>query len=261
MNWRWNMWRPRGKAVAEPPRKVAAVTPEVSIVVPIYNEEAILRAAVVDLRERLRGADFKYELLLLENGSTDNTLAAAMRLAQRYPEVMVTSLAHPNYGLALRRGIERARGALVVCDEIDLCDADFHRRAVRLLRSEQVDMVIGSKLIAGASDQRPYLRHAASQLYNGVLRLLLGFDGSDTHGLKAFRKAALLPVLSKCQVDKDVFASELVIRAYRDGVRIREVPIRLIEKRPPAINLLRRVPGVVSRLGKLWWTLRSERKG
>lgn len=236
----------------------ADAAPEVSIVVPIYNEEAILHAAVVDLRERLRDADFSYELLLVENGSRDGTVPVAERLAERYPEVVVMSLGEPNYGLALRRGIEHARGALVLCDEIDLCDADFHRRAVTLLRAGAIDMVIGSKLIAGASDERPLIRHLASRLYSGLLRTVLDFRGSDTHGLKAFRKAPLAPVLARCVVDKDVFASELVIRAYRAGLRIREIPIRLMEKRPPSINLVRRVPGVLSRVAKLWWVIDRE---
>src|SRR6185436_3909576 len=98
----------------------------------------------------------------------------------------------PNYGGALRKGIEIARGDIVICDEIDLCDADFHRRAVELLTTGKIDMVIGSKLTAGAQDDRPWARHAASQLYNGLLRVSLGFEGTDTHGLKAFVKAPLL---------------------------------------------------------------------
>ncbi len=194
----------------------------------------------------------------MENGSRDGTVAVARQLSERYPEVSFRSLGQPNYGLALRCGIEHARGKLIVCDEIDLCDADFHRQAVELLRAGNLDMVIGSKLIAGASDQRPLFRHAASHLYNGLLRTALGFRGSDTHGLKAFRKAAVLPVLARCVVDKDVFASELVIRAYRSGLRIREVPIRLMEKRPPSINLIRRLPGVITRVGKLWWAIERE---
>jgi hypothetical protein len=143
----------------------------------------------------------------------------------------------------------------VICDEIDLCDVEFHRRAYELLRAEDLDMVIGSKLMAGARDDRPWTRHVASQAYSTLLRVTLGFRGTDTHGLKALRRDTLLPLVQRCVVDKDVFASELVIRAYRAGLRIREIPVALHEKRPPSIGLWRRVPGVLSRLGKLVWAI------
>jgi glycosyltransferase involved in cell wall biosynthesis len=228
---------------------------EVSIVIPVYDEEPILHAAVVDLRTRLEGVDFGYEVWLAENGSRDGTVRVARELCERYPELRTFSIGEPNYGRALREGIRRAGGELVICEEIDLCDADFHRQAVALLRGGNVDMVIGSKLMAGAQDRRPLFRHTASQVYNALLRATLGFRGTDTHGLKAFRKSVVGPIAERCVVDKDVFASELVIRAYRRGVSIREVPIQLMEKRPPTINLVRRVPGVVKNLVKLGYAI------
>ena len=231
-------------------------TPRISIVIPVYNEEAILHAAVVDLRERLAPFGWDYEVILAENGSRDDTVRIAQELSEKYPEVRTLSAGEPNYGKALRQGILEARGEIVLCDEIDLCDVDFHRRAVELIDGGHADMVIGSKLIGGAQDQRPLFRHAASIVYTGLLRTLLGFRGTDTHGLKAFRRTALLPVVQACLVDKDVFASELVIRAYRRDVSVMEIPIRVIEKRPPSINLMKRVPNVLKNLGKLTWAIR-----
>jgi glycosyltransferase involved in cell wall biosynthesis len=230
--------------------------PRISIVIPVYNEQAILHAAVVDLRERLAPLGWKYEVVLAENGSRDETLVIASELHRKYPEVRFFSQGEPNYGGAMRRGIEVARGDIVICDEIDLCDTDFHRHAVEMLDSGKFDMVIGSKLTAGSHDERPLFRHAASQLYNGLLRYMLGFRGTDTHGLKAFKRAALLPIARACVVEKDVFASEFVIRAYRANLRVREIPVRVLEKRPPSINLMKRVPNVLRSLAKLTWAIR-----
>lgn len=235
---------------------MAEATPRISIVIPVYNEEAILHAAVVDLRERLRPLNWSYEVILAENGSRDRTVAIATELSQKYPEVRFLSAGEPNYGKALREGIRMARGQFVLCDEIDLCDTDFHQRAMALLETDEYDLVIGSKLIAGAEDERPWARHAASLFYTGLLRTLLGFRGTDTHGLKAFRRTRLLPHVDACLVEKDVFASELVIRAYRAGLRIREIPVRVIEKRPPSINLFKRVPNVLRSVAKLTWAIR-----
>jgi len=79
----------------------------------------------------------------------------------------------------------------------------------------------------------------------------LGFQGTDTHGLKAFRRSVLAPIAAACVVDKDLFASEFVIRAERAGIQIREIPVRVKEKRAPSIHLFRRVPNVLKNLAKL----------
>jgi len=230
--------------------------PRLSVVIPIYNEEGILQAAVVDLREQLLEFGWPFEIILAENGSRDGTVSIARSLCEKYPEVQFFSLGEPNYGKALREGILRARGEFVVCDEIDLCLMDFYRRALDLLERDEADLVIGSKTLAGASDERGFYRHAATMLFNGLLRVTLGFKGTDTHGIKAFRRVALLDVVRACLVDKDVFAREQVIRAERSAVRIREIPVRILEKRPPSINLLKRVPNVMKNVARLFMAIR-----
>ncbi|MCB9593415.1 MAG: glycosyltransferase family 2 protein [Sandaracinaceae bacterium] len=232
--------------------------PRISIVIPIYNEEAILHAAVVDLIDRLSELDWPYELLLAENGSRDATVKIAEGLAERFEQVHTFSFGQPNYGGALKSGILRARGEFVICDEIDLCDTDFYVRAMDLLETNRADLVVGSKAMRGASDERPIVRRVATKVINGMLRASLGFRGTDTHGLKAFRRAALVEVARSCLVDKDLFASEFVIRAERSGVRSVEIPIRVLEKRAPAIHLFRRVPNVLKNMARLVYAIRIQ---
>ena len=74
--------------------------------------------------------------------------------------------------------------------------------------------------------------------------------------MKAFRRAALLDTVQRCVVDKDLFASELVIRAERYNVRVMEIPIQIVEKRPPSIHLFRRVPNVLKNLARLVYVIR-----
>lgn len=248
-------------AVERPRIMPKLVDPHISIVIPVYNEQAILHAAIVDLRERLKPLGWSYEVILAENGSRDRTVEIGRELSSKYEsaaegQVKIISLGEPNYGKALKQGILLARGDLVICDEIDLCDTDFHKRAVDILETGGADLVIGSKLAVGAADERPLIRHAASIAYSTLLKVLLGFRGTDTHGLKAFRRLALLDVVRACLVDKDVFASEFVIRADRGGIVTKEIPVHVIEKRPPSINLFKRVPNVMKSLAKLTWSIR-----
>ncbi|MEZ4360747.1 MAG: glycosyltransferase family 2 protein [Kofleriaceae bacterium] len=244
------------------------LVPDVSIVIPVYNEEGILREAVTGLlatwnevRAGLGVPELRVEVILAENGSSDRTVELAERLAAERAEVCTFSLGEPNYGKALRAGIERARGTFVICEEIDLCDGDFHRRALELLRRGDCDFVVGSKAMLGARDQRPLIRRAATKVLNGMLRVALDFRGTDTHGLKAFRREVVLPIVAQCVIDRDLFASELVIRCDRAGLELVEVPVRLAEKRPPAVNLVKRVPRVLRGLAKLTYVIRLGGRG
>ena len=106
--------------------------------------------------------------------------------------------------------------------------------------------------------RRPAYRRAATFLHNELLRLAFGFEGTDTHGVKAFVRERLAPTAARCLVDKDVFASELVLRAALEGKRVVEIPTALEERRPPSIALFRRVPSVMRQLAKLFWVLRVQ---
>lgn len=233
-----------------------AGTPTLSIVIPVYNEASIVAQAAEELVAGLDAREIDFEIVFAENGSRDSTPQILEGLHQRDPRLKWFHSETPNYGSALKRGILEAQGTYVVCDEIDLCDLTFYDSALPMLEAGEADMVVGSKAAKGASDRRPIIRRVATRVHNGLLRVLLDFRGTDTHGLKAFRREALLPVIRECIVDMDVFASEFVIRAWRAGLRVVEIPIQLQEKRKPSVHLFRRVPNVLKNVGKLVYVIR-----
>jgi len=230
--------------------------PVLSIVIPVYNEESIILQAAEELRQGLDARGWDYEVIFAENGSRDATPRLLEELCANNPRLRWFHSERPNYGVALKAGILEARGTFVVCDEIDLCDLTFYDSALPVLERGEADMVVGSKAAKGASDQRPFVRRLATRVHNKLLWVALGFQGTDTHGLKAFRREALLPVVRRCVVDMDVFASEFVIRAWRQGLKVVEIPIQLHEKRLPSIHLFKRVPNVLKNVGKLVYVIR-----
>ncbi|HEX2657523.1 MAG TPA: glycosyltransferase family 2 protein [Polyangia bacterium] len=234
--------------------------PHVSIVIPVYNEEGILQGSVLELEKKLRAFGWSYELLLCENGSRDRTVEIGKQLEAEHLNVRMLSVGQPNYGLAMKTGILEARGTFVICDEIDLCDTEFYARALALLERSDTDLVVGSKAMVGSNDQRPLVRRLATRVYNGMLRAVCDYAGTDTHGLKAFRRTTLLETARHCVLDRDVFASEFVIRAHREGKKILEIPFTVREKRPPSINLVKRVPHVLKSVAKLAISVRQEKR-
>lgn len=230
--------------------------PFLSIVIPVYNEELILPGSIEQLIVKMQRFDFPYEIIITENGSTDDTVEIAGDLEKRHPFVRLLRHHEPNYGAALRHGILEAKGKLVVCDEIDLCDVSFYERAIPMLKNGQADMVVGSKALAESRDNRPIMRRTATKVLNGLLRYGTGFKGTDTHGLKAFVRERLSGVAEKCILEKDLFASEFVIRSEREGYGVIEIPLLVREMRAPSINLYRRVPKAFKDLTRLIYLIR-----
>lgn len=231
-------------------------SPHLSIIIPVYNEASIVATAAAELTEGLDARKLDYEIIFAENGSRDSTPQILEGLCARNPRLRWFHSETPNYGSALKQGLLEARGELVVCDEIDLCDLVFYDAALPLLESGTAEMVVGSKAAKGASDQRPWVRRTATRLHNQLLKVALDFRGTDTHGLKAFRLDKLMPIIRSSVVDMDVFASELVVRAWREGVAVVEIPIQLQEKREPSVHLFRRVPNVLRQVAKLVYVIR-----
>src|SRR4051812_38869248 len=231
--------------------------PDLSIVIPVFNEAGIVRTACEELCGKLDSMGWDYELILAENGSRDDTLGILEGLSRQRPRIRYLHEAEANYGRALRRGILEARGRVIVCDEIDLCDVSFYQRALPLL-ADGAELVVGSKAMKGANDERPLVRRAATRIVTLLLRAATGFRGTDTHGVKAFVREPIAPIARSCRVERDLFASELVIRAQRMGRDVREIPIALREKRPPSIQLFRRVPRVLKGLVQLGWAIRFD---
>ena len=129
--------------------------PQVSIVIPVYNEEGILLGSVLELREKLRPFGWSYEILLCENGSRDRTIEIGREIEAQHPGVVrMLSAGEPNYGKAMKMGIEAARGRFVICDEIDLCDTQFYTRALALLERSDTDLIVGSKAMGGSFKER-----------------------------------------------------------------------------------------------------------
>lgn len=229
--------------------------PVVSIVIPVYKEENILESAVREIIEEADKLQIDYELLLCENGSTDRTGEIANLLSVAYPQVRVTHYPEPNYGKALELGILKSIGQNIVCFEIDFWDGAFIEIAKVLLR--KYDAVIGSKRAKGARDKRPLIRRMITLCFNLLLRIFFGFQGTDTHGIKAFRRDKAIDIVKECKTGKDIFATELILRMERAGFYMCEIPLEIEERRPPSINLLKRVPSTIRNLAILWKVTRN----
>jgi glycosyltransferase involved in cell wall biosynthesis len=198
-----------------------------------------------------------YQLLIVENGSTDGTAEVAKEHGAGHP-VTVISRDEPDYGAAMRHGFLEADGDWVVNFDIDYFSADFLRRVLDL---SDADLVIASKRDPDSIDRRPLIRRIATFVFNLLLRAILGSRVSDTHGMKAFRNDLVAELAPLVISRKDLFDTELVIRAERGGHRIREVPVIVHEIRVARTSLVKRVPRTIQGLFRIRRILSQETSG
>jgi dolichyl-phosphate beta-glucosyltransferase len=220
----------------------------VSIVVPVFNEADFIPRALPELVAEVTAAAPDAEILIVENGSTDGTAGVA-RSVSTEPPVRVISLPEPDYGAAMRHGFLASDGAWVVNFDIDYFSGEFLRTV--LAQPDDVDLVIASKRAPGSKDRRSLLRRLATLVFNVLLRTILGSRVSDTHGMKGFRRGLVDEIAPKVLSTKDLFDTELVIRAERAGYRIVEVPVEVVERRAARSSLIKRVPRTIRGLFRI----------
>ena len=221
---------------------LAVLAETLTLVVPVYNEADFVPVALPRLVAAVEETGASYRILIVENGSTDGTAAVTREFAEG-SAVEVISLPEPDYGAAMRAGFLAAEGDWVVNLDIDYFSADFLRRV--LDQPSGVDLVIGSKRDPSSRDRRPMIRRLATLVFNLLLRTILDSGVSDTHGMKGFRRELVDDLAPKVISNRDLFDTELVVRAERAGYRIVEVPVQVEELRSARSSLLKRVPRTI----------------
>jgi glycosyltransferase involved in cell wall biosynthesis len=233
----------------------------ISVVVPAYNEAALLGSAIRSMVDGMRALALEFEVHIVENGSTDGTPTIAARIAEAVPEVEVHSMRTANYGEALRTGLLASRGDVAVIFDVDFWDLQFLKEALEVLDASPDPtgpvIVVGSKRAPGAYDGRSPGRRLGTAVFSTVLRAGFGLTVSDTHGMKVLNLGVLRDAVSACRNGSDLFDTELVLRAERSGCIVAEVPVAVTELRPPRTSIVQRVPRTLLGLAKLRHALRT----
>jgi len=226
---------------------------EYSIVIPAHNEARHLEPFVTSFISSLSPNIFLTEILLVENGSTDDTLQACYRLEQAFPKVIrVLSIAKASYGEAIKHGILQSRGTHISILECDCLSADFVSDSIRLFECQKARFIVASKRHPQSVDGRPLKRRALTALYNYfLLHLFLGYPGTDTHGLKSIEAGCAKQLCQMAMTSDEIFQTEIVLLAWRLGIKIYERPIHIRETRSAPVTVLRRLPKVMKTVREL----------
>lgn len=226
----------------------------ISVVLPAYNEAETLEATVSDILAYMKSRKEAFEIIIVENGSSDATLEIGDQLATDIKEVKFFFEDIADYGAALRRGLREASGDVVVNFDVDFYDFDFLERASQMIREEgdkRPAIVVGSKRADGSNDNRSMLRRFATFVFSSILKFGFGLGVSDTHGVKAMHRSSVYDIESQCKFTVDLFDTELILRCERAGIIVSEIPVTVEESRPARSNLISRIPRTLLGLTKM----------
>jgi glycosyltransferase involved in cell wall biosynthesis len=231
-----------------------------SIVIPAYNEAENIESFVEEFVNLLPPGvrEVLTELLIVENGSADDTLAAGLRLQDMYPHLIrVISTGQRSYGSAIRRGIFECSGTHISILECDFLDVGFLKQSVELFQQGNGRFIVGSKRHPEAKDERPWKRRISTHCLAASLKFFLGYPGSDTRGLKSIEADLARELCDLSITGDEALQTELVLLAWRIGVEIREVPVSVRESRSSPRSFLKRLPRALDMLIQLRNSLRQ----
>jgi glycosyltransferase involved in cell wall biosynthesis len=210
----------------------AIARPALEIVIPVHNEQEVLEQSVRTLHAHcIRHLGCSFAITIADNASSDHTLALAHSLAAELTEVGVSHIQEKGRGRALRAGWGASRAEVVAYMDVDLStDLSCLRDLVEPLLEERGDIAIGSRLTPGARVTRGLKRDTISRVYNLILRLSLQAGFSDAQcGFKAARREVIQALLPTIEDERWFFDTELLYRAQRAKLSIREIPVEWIE--------------------------------
>jgi len=198
-----------------------------SVVMPLYNEGAHITSNVEQTLGALRMLE-TFEIILVNDGSSDDSSEQIALLAQKYPgEILTLDLPRSGKGEALRRGAQRASGEFVVFIDADLdLPPEQILFFVAIQRVKKADAVIGSKLHPDSTVDYPIIRRVYSFGYFLLVKFLFGLPVRDTQtGLKLVRRDLLLRALEKTECRGFALDLELLVRLVQLGAVMVEAPV------------------------------------
>lgn len=225
------------------------MTPSLSLVLPAYNEAAVIADAVAEADEALCQLACRPEIIVVDDGSNDATADIVAELCKHNPRLCLVR--HPinrGYGAALRSGFEAAQGELVAFTDAD-CQFDLNELGHLIRRTNEFPVVVGYRI----DRQDPWRRKFFSWGYNLLTRTLLNTGVRDCDcALKVFRREVIVDLLPR--TDGFFVNTEMLSRARWMGLTVCEVGVRHRPRRAGASKVsLSDIPKTLRKLLPYWW--------
>jgi dolichyl-phosphate beta-glucosyltransferase len=221
---------------------MSATSPELSIVIPAFNEELRLPATLERIVAYLKNSHRDAEILVVDDGSKDRTAAVAESFHGKIPTLrVVPNGVNRGKGYSVRHGVQEARGRIVLFTDADL-SAPIEEADKLVDALQQMDVAIGSRAVNRSLitvHESPF-REFAGIIFNRIVRLILRLPFVDTQcGFKAFVRERCQIIFEQQTIERFGFDPELLYLARHHGLRAVEIPVRWGHSPATKVNMLR----------------------
>ena len=230
---------------------------KLSIVIPLYNEEEILWEMINKIAsgcDKIIGHG-EWQFILVNNGSSDDTQKIIDKISNHWENTLSLFVQNPNYGRAMRAGIEASKMDFIHVINIEQWDLMF--LAWSWDNRNNYHLILGSKRADPITNHQSNYRRILSWGLNSILNLFFEYPGADTHGPKMLNRQAMESILQSCVMDRGQYDTELTIRALRDGLTLAECPSEYIEYRKPRNLMVKKICWNIIAITKMWLILRK----
>lgn len=232
--------------------------PFLSIVVPAFNEGARIGRALESIRSYVGAKSFAIELIVVDDGSRDETPGLLAACARDFPALRVLrNERNRGKGYTVRRGVLTAQGTFVAFADADLsAPIEEVDQLLRALESAGADAAVGSRALKREliGVHQPWFREFGGRLFNLLVRLITGLKVRDTQcGLKLFRRAVTRRAFEQQRVEGFGFDPELLFLIERLGGKVVEVPVRWNDNPATKVHFLRDATRMAVELVLLRW--------
>lgn len=235
---------------------------KISLIIPMFNEEKIIAATARTLSDYMSAGFEDYEILFCDDGSSDACRSMVEGLALPHVKAIGYDV-NRGKGCAVRTAMLEADGDVMIFTDADLAyGTDVIADAVKMLEAgSDADIVIGSRRLADDGyGEYTLLRRIMSRVYVRLLCICGGFKLSDSQcGFKAFTRNAARTVFSECRVDGFAFDLEVILRAEKHGLKLAELPVRIINHRESSVRPVRDALKMLGDLRRIKKLIRSEK--
>jgi glycosyltransferase involved in cell wall biosynthesis len=222
-------------------------TPDLSIVIPAYNEEGRLPKTLERIFAYLQNKPYQAEVIVVDDGSTDRTAEIVSAYREKYPwpqnsELrLVSNQGNRGKGFSVRHGMLEARGEIALFTDADLSTPiEEAEKLLVPLREREYDAAIGSRAMNRSLIEvhQSAIRELAGIFFNRMVRWIMGIQFSDTQcGFKAFRRERARIIFEQQRVERFGFDPEILFLAKRNGLRVAEVPVRWSHDAATKVNV------------------------
>lgn len=205
---------------------------DLTLVLPCYRETPVFSGSVAQIVSVLRTCDLTYEILFVDDGSTDGTVELIKKTVARYPRTMrgLFHVKNTGRGKTVADGIEAARGRVVGYIDIDLeVSPVYIPHIVRMILENRADVVVGERIYRSSFGS--IIREILSVGYKRLVRTALPTGVIDTEsGYKFFNRKKILPVVLKTRDPHWFWDTEIIVRSRLAGLRITQVPVLFLRR-------------------------------